>query len=334
MEVEQEEGNSNSAENSTGNGGEERQTTAVDAGGSSSHVDDGVACAAERPAPTEPCHLAVKPTHLVDRSFQTGGNPGQEQKDTVSQPETSTVDKLSVAEVATIPKPTDIPLTLSDPVLSLEIVKPPSLDTIPVRSCISLKAPIEEAFSEELPNEIFDNSSENESVVSGPPQILQVEEKPETPPANPIPASTSISIPAPTSISNEEQRPNPATTPTTLVEQQPSPIATANIEQRIPAQPVEHKPPLATTSYGEHRLPSSMSENKYIKTNKDVEGVDKRLAEVSDCPDLSLVDKVVITDVTTAKGTITVKECTTDEGFFANNVLPEEMQTTNGTSFT
>ena len=330
MEVEQEEGNSNSAENSTGNGGEERQITAVDAGGSSSHMEDGAACAAERPVPVEPCNLAVKPTHLVDRSFQTGGSPGQEQKDTVSQPETSTVDKLSVAEVATNPKPADIPLTLSEPVLSLEIVKPPSLDTIPVRSCISLKAPIEEAFSEELPNEIFDNSSENESVVSGPPQILQVEEKPETPPSNPIPVPTSNVNP----MSNEEQRPNPTTSPTTHVEQQPSPIPTANIEQRIPTQPVEHKPPLATTSHGEHRLPSSMSENKYIKTNKDVEGVDKRLAEVSDCPDLSLVDKVVITDVTTAKGTITVKECTTDEGFFANNVSPEEMQTTNGTSFT
>ena len=46
------------------------------------------------------------------------------------------------------------------------------------------------------------------------------------------------------------------------------------------------------------------------------------LAEVSDCPNLGLVDKVLITDVTTEKGTVTVKECTTDEGFFAL-LLPE-----------
>ena len=59
------------------------------------------------------------------------------------------------------------------------------------------------------------------------------------------------------------------------------------------------------------------NENKYLKSNKEVEGLDKKLAEVSDCPNLGLVDKVLITDVTTEKGTITVKECTTDEGFFA-----------------
>lgn len=333
MEVEQEEVNSNSAENSTGNGGEERQISTVDVGGPSSHVDDGPSCAADRPAhlPAEPSHLPAEPSHLVDSSFQTDGNTDQEQKDTSKQPETSTVEESSVAEVATNPKPTDIPETLNEPVPSLEIVKPPSLETIPARSCISLKEPIEEAFSEELPNDIFDNSSESESVVSGPPQISLVEEKPETPPVpNPVPAPT---LPIP----HEEQRAPPTTTPTTHVEQQTSPIPTSHVEQRIspaPTQPVEHKPPLTSTSHGEHRLLSSISENKYIKANKDIEGVDKRLAEVSDCPNLSLVDKVVITDVTTAKGTVTVKECTTDEGFFANNVSPGESQTANGTSFT
>jgi hypothetical protein len=70
------------------------------------------------------------------------------------------------------------------------------------------------------------------------------------------------------------------------------------------------------------------------RVSKDGDSVDKRLAEVSDCPNLSLVDKVVITDVTTAKGTVTVKECTTDEGFFSNNVSPEETQTANGSSLT
>ena len=73
-----------------------------------------------------------------------------------------------------------------------------------------------------------------------------------------------------------------------------------------------------------------VTENKFPKPIKEVEGIDKRLAEVSDCPNLSLVDKVLITDVTTEKGTITVKECTTDEGFFAINVPPgESMQPSN-----
>ena len=332
MEVEQEEVNSNSAENSTGNVGEERQISIVDVGGPSSHVDDGPSCAADGPAHVllEPSHLPAEPSHLVDSSFQTDGNTDQEQKDTRKQPETSTVGEPSVAEVATNPKPTEITETLSEPVPSLEIVKPPSLETIPARSCISLKEPIEEAFSEELPNEIFDNSSENESVVSGPPQVSLVEEKPETPPANPVPAPTPP-------VPHEEQRALSTTTPTTHVEEQPSPLPTSHVEQSIsqpPTQPVEHKSPMTSNSHGEHRLTSSTSENKYIKANKDVEGVDKRLAEVSDCPNLSLVDKVVITDVTTAKGTITVKECTTDEGFFANNVSPGESQTANGTSFT
>lgn len=69
-------------------------------------------------------------------------------------------------------------------------------------------------------------------------------------------------------------------------------------------------------------IPNTIAENRFPKTAKEVQGIDKMLAEVSDCPNLGLVDKVLITDVTTEKGTVTVKECTTDEGFFAL-LLPE-----------
>lgn len=83
-------------------------------------------------------------------------------------------------------------------------------------------------------------------------------------------------------------------------------------------------------------VPNVIIENKFPKAVKEVDGIDKKLTEVSDCPSLNLVDKVLITDVTTDKGTITVKECTTDEGFFATNALPGESQppTNNDTSLT
>ena len=331
MEVEHEEVNSLTG-GETDNGGEESQILPADIAGPSR-----ISAAPSRVA-AGPSHVSAGPSH----AFETAVNTEQQRQDTGKQQETNTVNASNVAEVPTIPETTDIIETASEPVLSLETVKVTSLETIPERSCISLKEPIEEAVSEELPKDIFDNSSENESVVSGPPQTSHIEEKPEATPANPIPSPDPTSDPTPLPVPHVEQRAPPVIKPTTLstphVEQQPVPVPMLDVQHTTPPPPqnVEHKSLPTPTPHVEHKPPplSSISENKYMRIAKDVEGVDKRLAEVSDCPNLSLVDKVVITDVTTAKGTITVKECTTDEGFFANNVSPEEAQTANGSSLT
>lgn len=260
-----------------------------------------------------PSHLAVTSSH----PFQPCISSEHQTTETFGA---SNLDSLH-------PPATDHTNMLSGPV-PFETITPPILETLPQRSCISLKETIEEAVSEELPKDIFDTSSENECPIVASTQTSHVVEKcEETPTVNPVPVP----------ILNAEQIAVTVTAtpslPTSHVEFQPvSSADVLHITTPAPNDHVEQKPPLTHFARVDSRPvhASSILENKYMRAVKDSEGVDKRLAEVSNCPNLSLVDKVVITDVTTAKGTITVKECTTDEGFFSNNVSPGETQIANG----
>ena len=346
MEVEQEEANSLTG-GETDNGGEESQNTHADLPGTS-HIA-GPSCIVAGPSYISGSSHTVGPGHAdvvagssyaiqePNNAFETSESTDQQQHNSSKPQETDTVNSSNMPKIPSVPETADVVNTPSESALDLEVS---SLGTIPERSCISLKEPIEEAVSEELPKDIFDNSSENESVMSGPSQPSLIEEKSEIVQANPIPLPTPDLIPDPTSAPQVEQEAPPVIAPTTQstshVDHQPTPTLDTKPPEPSSNQHVEHKPLPAPIPRTEHRPPPlpSISDNKYARITKDVEGVDKRLAEVSDCPNLSLVDKVVITDVTTAKGTITVKECTTDEGFFANNVAPEESQTANGLSLT
>ena len=281
-------------------------------------------------------------------AFETGEIVEQKQDD-------STADVPEETDVETKHETTIAADTQSEHP-HLESQEIPSFETIPERNCINLNEPLE-AVPEELPTDIFDNSSENESVIVAP----QIEERVEVVPSNPslLPTSEQNSadllasaptlpptehdsggsppdfpehvkhVPSLLTVPDEEHEPNPATI--SHIEHKP-PATISLVENKPPSVPVhhvDHKPLLAPMPPVESRPPPiSVLENKYLRGNKDAEAVDKRLAEVSDCPNLSLVDKVVITDVTTAKGTITVKECTTDEGFFGNNVSAESQALT------
>ena len=318
METEQEDVNSLTS-GDIDNGVEENQSSTADVAG---------------PSTVASTSNLAGPSDMAGPSHESSEKIDQNPQETDKQQHADTVD---AAEVTSNPVTTDIGKTPSDFVPSLDAVKSlPTMGLIPKPS-INFKDSIEDTVLEELPKNIFESSSENESVVSGPPQTSDIEEKPEVSLPNLAPTLD----PVPPSLPPTEQKLPPVTPTTTLsnqdVEQRPTPLPTPVVEPKapsVPSQSVEQKP--APTSHVEHKPPSlpSVSENKYTRISKDVEGVDKRLAEVSDCPNLSLVDKVVITDVTTAKGTITVKECTTDEGFFANNIPPGESKTTNGSSLT
>ena len=188
-------------------------------------------------------------------------------------------------------------------------------------------------------NDSNENTEENAMDASGssetfdpPPELLSNPDEEEKNEQSDGPETETIQDAEPENTS-EPATETPTTNPTKSIED----ISTVAESSDLPASesitelpeenPADTANPFTGSSFVEVpsapvTIPNIVTESRLPKLAKEIEGGDRMLAEVSDCPNLGLVDKVLITDVTTEKGTVTVKECTTDEGFFAL-LLPE-----------